>query len=204
MQLDRRAHHRELTAVVRTSGGRRSAHHKRQRLRRGAGAGNVSVVAEQWFLKLDGIEGESTNAAHKNEIDVESWSWGITQAGSSGFGGGGGSGKAAFQDMHFVARISKASPKLFLSCATGVHHKVATLSGRRTAGKGKTVEFLKYKLSDVQVTGVQHSDSEAGTPMEQFSLQYSKLEMSYSPQATSGKLGAAVTANFNVLQNKKI
>ncbi len=204
MQLDRRAHHRELTAVVRTSGGDVVRHHKWQRLRRGAGAGNVSVVAEQWFLKLDGIEGESTNAAHKNEIDVESWSWGVTQAGSSGFGGGGGSGKAAFQDMHFVARISKASPKLFLSSATGVHHKVATLSGRRTAGKGKTVDFLKYKLSDVQVTGVQHSDSEAGTPMEQFSLQYSKLEMSYSPQATSGKLGAAVTANFDLLQNKKI
>jgi type VI protein secretion system component Hcp len=57
--------------------------------------------------------------------------------------------------MHFVARISKASPKLFLSCATGSHHKVATLSGARTAGKGKTVDFLKYKLADVQVTSVQ-------------------------------------------------
>jgi len=173
-------------------------------LRRGAAAGNVSAVAEQWFLKLDGIEGESTNAAHKNEIDVESWSWGVTQAGGSSFGGGGGSGKAAFQEMHFVARISKASPKLFLSCATGSHHKVATLSGARIAGTGKTVDFLKYKLSDVQVTGVQHSDSEAGAPTEQFSLQYSKFEMSYSPQTTSGTLGAAVTGGFDVLQNKKL
>jgi type VI secretion system secreted protein Hcp len=161
-------------------------------------------VAEQWFLKIDGIDGESTNDAHKDEIDVESWSWGVTQAGSSGSGGGGGSGHAAFQDMHFVARISKASPKLFLSCATGSHHKVATLSGARTAGKGKTVDFLKYKLSDVQVTGVQHSDSDAGAPMEQFSLQYSKFEMSYSPQTTSGKLGTAVTAGFDVVQNKKL
>ena len=161
-------------------------------------------MAEQWFLKLDGIEGEATNAAHKGEIDVESWSWGVTQAGSSGSGGGGGSGKAAFQDMHFVAQISKASPKLFLSCATGSHHKVATLSGARTAGKGKTVDFLKYKLSDVQVTSVQHSDSEAGAPMEQFSLQYRKFEISYSPETTSGKLGAAVTAGFDVQQNKKL
>jgi type VI secretion system secreted protein Hcp len=162
------------------------------------------LVAEEWFLKLDGIEGESTDAAHKGEIDVESWSWGVTQAGSSGLGGGGGSGKAAFEDMHFVARISKASPTLFLSCATGSHHKVATLSGARTAGKGKTVDFLKYKLSDVQVTSVQHSDSEAGAPMEQFSLQYGKFEISYSPQTTSGTLGAAVTAGFDVLQNKTL
>ena len=161
-------------------------------------------MAEQWFLKLDGIEGESTNAAHKGEIDVEAWSWGVTQGGSSGLGGGGGSGKAAFEDMHFVARISKASPKLFLSCATGSHHKVATLSGSRTAGKGTTVEFLTYKLSDVQVISVQHSDSEADAPMEQFSLQYGKFEISYSPLASSGKLGAPAKAGFDVQQNKKL
>lgn len=27
-----------------------------------------------YFLKIDGIEGESTDAKHKNEIDVVSWS----------------------------------------------------------------------------------------------------------------------------------
>jgi type VI secretion system secreted protein Hcp len=132
------------------------------------------LVAEQWFLKIDGIDGESTNVAHKDEIDVESWSWGVVRSDAPAPGAGVGSGKPAFQDMHFVARISKASPNLFLACATGSHHKVATLSGARTAGK--TVDYLKYKLSDVQVTSVQHSDSEAGAPMEQFSLQYRKFE----------------------------
>ena len=159
-------------------------------------------MAEQWFLKIDGIEGESTNDVHKDEIDVESWSWGIVQSGASGSGGGVGAGRAVFQDMHFVARISRASPKLFLACATDSHHKVATLSGVRTAGK--TVDFLKYKLSDVQVTSVQHSDSEGGAPMEQFSLQYRKFEISYSALSSSGKLGTPVTAGFDVQQNKKI
>ena len=159
-------------------------------------------MAEQWFLKIDGIEGESTNDAHKDEIDVESWSWGVVQSGASGSGGGVGAGKAVFQDMHFVARISKASPKLFLACATDSHHKVATLSGSRTGGK--TVDFLEYKLSDVQITSVQHSDSEAGAPMEQFSLQYRKFEISYSPQKSSGKIGPAATAGFDVQQNKTL
>jgi type VI protein secretion system component Hcp len=31
-------------------------------------------MAEKWFLKIDGVEGESTDAAHKGEIDVLSWS----------------------------------------------------------------------------------------------------------------------------------
>jgi type VI secretion system secreted protein Hcp len=160
-------------------------------------------VAESWFLKIDGIEGESTDAAHKGEIDVQAWSWGVSQTGGAP-GSGGGSGKADFQDFHFVARISKASPQLFLACATSTHHKVAALSGVRSAGKSKAADFLKYKLSDVQVTSVQHSDGESGPPMEQFSLNYSKFEISYSPQTATGQLGPAVVAGFDLKQNKKI
>ena len=162
-------------------------------------------MAESWFLEIDGIEGESTDAAHKGEIDVQSWSWGVTQAGgAAGPGGGGGAGRADFQDFHFVARISKASPQLFLACATGTHHKWAALSGVPTAGKSKATAFLTYKLSEVQVTSVQHSDSESEPPAEQFSLNYSKFEISYSPQTASGKLGPPVTAGFDVKHNKKI
>ena len=164
---------------------------------------SVGTVAEAWFLKIDGIEGESTNAAHKGEIDVESWSWGVIQTGGDA-GSGGGAGKAEFQDFQFVTRISKASPQLFLSCATGTHHKWAALSGVRSAGKSKTAPFLAYKLTDVRVTSVQHGDSEAGPPMEQFSLDYSKFEISYSPQSKSGKLEPAVVAGYDLKTNKKV
>jgi type VI secretion system secreted protein Hcp len=152
-------------------------------------------VAESWFLKVDGIEGESTNVAHKGEIDVLSWSWGVTAQAAPG---GGGAGKASFQDFQFVTRISKASPRLFLSCATGTHHKTASLSGVRTAGKNKG-DFLKYKLTDVQVTSVQHGDSETGPPTEQFSLNYGRFEISFTPPT-----GPAVSAGFDVKLNKKV
>src|SRR5262245_44836400 len=112
----------------------------------------LTPVAQDWFLKIDGIDGESQDSAHKGEIEVLSWSWGVVHEGAPGPGGGGGgaSGKPSFQDFHFVAHISKASPKLFLSCATGVHHKDALLTGRRAGAKAS--EFLKYKLADVQVS----------------------------------------------------
>jgi len=32
-----------------------------------------------YFLKLDGIPGESTDAKHKDEIELVSFSWGVTQ-----------------------------------------------------------------------------------------------------------------------------
>jgi type VI secretion system secreted protein Hcp len=161
-------------------------------------------MAESWFLKIDGVDGESTNATHKGEIDVLSWSWGVAQAGGSAGGGGGGAGKAAFQDFHFVARISKASPKLFLACATGSHLKWAALSGVRSAGKSKATDFVKYKLSDVVVTSDAHADDESGAPTEQFSLNYAKFEVSYSPTTATGKIDAPVSAGFDLKMNKKI
>ena len=45
-----------------------------------------------YFLKLDGIDGESQDQKHKNEIDVMSFSWGEKQTGTAYQGGGMGSG----------------------------------------------------------------------------------------------------------------
>ncbi len=162
-------------------------------------------MSDRWFLKIDGIDGDSTSVQHKGEIDVQSWSWGVIQTGSSsgGSGGGGGAGRASFQDFHFVSRISKASPALFLACATGQHHKAATLTGER-AGAAKGGTFLQYKLNDVLVTSVQHSDVAGGDPpIEQFSLNYSKIELSFFPQDAKGKVGAPITAGFDVKAHKK-
>jgi type VI secretion system secreted protein Hcp len=160
-------------------------------------------VAERWFLKIDGIVGESTDVNHKDEIDVLSWSWGVTQTGGGAVGAGAGAGKASFSDFQFVSRITKASPKLFLSCATGTHHKTAALSGVRTAAKGAASEFLKYKLTDVVITSDQYSGSEGDVPVEQFSLNYSKIEVTYTPQNPTGAAGTPVKAAFDVKANKK-
>ena len=161
-------------------------------------------MAESWFLKIDGVQGESTDISHKDEIGVLSWSWGVSHPSGAGTGSGGGAGKAAFQDFQFVTRVSKASPVLFLSCATGTHHKDATLSGVRTSAGSKSADFLKYKLSDVTLTSVQQSGSEDGVPVEQFSLNYSKIEVSYVPQSATGKVGAPIQAGFDVKANKKL
>jgi type VI secretion system secreted protein Hcp len=158
-------------------------------------------MAEKWFLKIDGVEGESTDAAHKGEIDVLSWSWGMAQP-TSGSGAGASSGKPKFQDFTFVARISKASPKLFLAAATAVHFKWAAVAGVRIASKSKASPFLTYKLSDVLVSSVQHSLDESAVPTESFTVKYGKFEISYRPSSSSGKLGPPVEAGFDLKLNK--
>lgn len=78
-------------------------------------------MADDYFLRIPGIEGESTDEKHKGEIEVLSWTWGETNPSSAvpGGGGGGGAGRVQMQDLQFTTRVSKAGPKLFLACAAG-------------------------------------------------------------------------------------
>src|SRR5256885_3864946 len=103
------------------------------------------MAAVDYFLKVDGIEGESTDSKHKGEIDVQSFSWGETQSGTFAAGGGGGAGKVAMQDFHFVMGVNKSSPKLMLACANGQHIKQAVLTCRK-AGTDQQ-EYMKWTFS---------------------------------------------------------
>jgi type VI secretion system secreted protein Hcp len=163
------------------------------------------VAQVDYFLKIDGVDGESKDAKHKNEIDIESWSWGAVQSGTpqSG-GGGGGAGKVSMQDFHFVMRLTKASPKLMLACANGKHIKMATLTARK-AGKTQQ-EYLTFKFSDVLVSSYQTGGAEGGddTPIEQVSLNFSKVEMSYREQKPDGTLGTETKVGWDLKANKRL
>jgi len=161
-------------------------------------------MAADMFLKMDGIEGESSDDKHKNEIEVESFSWGVTQTGTFAFGGGGGAGKAQFNDFHFVTNTSKASPKLFLACATGEHIKDATLSVRKSGSDSKQ-DYLFIKMTDVLVSSYQTGGSQGGgNPVDQVSLNFAKIEYSFKPQKPDGSLDAAIVAGWDLKLNKKV
>jgi type VI secretion system secreted protein Hcp len=160
-------------------------------------------MAVDYFLKIEGIDGESQDAKHKNEIDLASFSWGATQGGTMAFGGGGGAGKVQMQDFHFVMRVNKASPKLFLACANGEHIKKAVLTCRK-AGKEQQ-EYMKFTFSDLLVSSYQTGGSEGDVvPMEQISLNYAKIEVEYKEQKPDGTLGGAVKAGYDLKQNKAV
>jgi type VI secretion system secreted protein Hcp len=161
------------------------------------------MAAVDYFLKIDGIEGESTDAKHKAEIDLESWGWGATQSGTMQYGGGGGAGKVAMQDFHFVMRHSKASPKLMLACASGEHIKKATLTCRK-AGKDQQ-EFMKIEFSDLLVSSFQTGGSANGIiPTDQVTLNFAKIEHEYKEQSADGSLKGPVKAGWNVKENKAV
>jgi type VI secretion system secreted protein Hcp len=157
-----------------------------------------------YFLKLDGIPGESKDHKHKDEIELESWSWGQHQTGTGHSGGGSGAGKVAAQDFHFTMKASKASPKLMLACAEGEHIKKATLVARK-AGKGQQ-EYYFWKFTDVFVSSYQSGGSAHSEvlPTDQVSLNFAKLEVEYKEQKDDGTPGGATSAGYDYKLNKKV
>ena len=107
------------------------------------------------------------------------------------------------QDFHFVMRVNKASPKLFLACASGEHIPKAILTCRK-AGKDQQ-EFMKYTFSDLLISSYQTGGSGHGgvIPTDQISFNFAKIETEYKPQKHDGTLDSAVTAGWDLKQNVK-
>jgi type VI secretion system secreted protein Hcp len=148
------------------------------------------MAAVDYFLKLDGIAGESTDSKHKGEIEVLSFSWGAANLSTASTGGGGGSGKVSLQDIHVSKSFDKSSPLLLQNCATGSHIKSGLITCRK-AGGGQ-LEFLKITLSDILVTGFNPGSNPTdtgfsalqgdGPTSDQFSLNFGTIQFDYVAQ----------------------
>lgn len=152
-------------------------------------------MAIDYFLRIEGVTGESRDRIHLNEIDVDSFSIAETeQIVTDGGSGASTVGRVTFSGFDVVARTSSASPPLFVACATGKHFVSAVLTGVRS---GTTPHpFLVWTLSEVLVTGFQQSGSADGT-FDQFTLQFSKIRIAYTPQKADGSAGIAVVGEFD-------
>ncbi|AIF82945.1 type VI secretion system effector, Hcp1 family [Candidatus Nitrososphaera evergladensis SR1] len=165
------------------------------------GIPSADAATVDYFLKIDGIEGESTSDRHKGEINIESFSWGASNTGSASAGGGAGAGKVSFQDISFTKVIDKSSPKLMLATATGQHIKQVTLTGEMSGKKGQ--QFLQIKLTDVLISSYQQGGSSGAVPTDSFSLNFAKIEFTYYPTNPDGSLGAPMTGGWDIKENKK-
>ena len=158
-------------------------------------------MAMSIFARIGTIKGESQDAKHKDEIDVLSWSWGVSQSGIAGHGGGG-AGKASFHDFNFTHHVDKASPLVMKACATGQHISDATITVRK-AGKGQQ-EYLIIKMTDILVTSVSTSVSaEGGTTIESVVLAFAKVDLEYKPQKPDGSLDVGLHFKYDLKAQKE-
>ncbi|HEX2011146.1 MAG TPA: type VI secretion system tube protein Hcp, partial [Roseateles sp.] len=112
-----------------------------------------AVWANDYFLKIDGIDGESTRENFEKWIDINAFSWGVVNPAASPSGGG--AGKASFSDLSWSQMVDKSVVPIFLGVASGKHYKDATLS---VVGSGETQRpFFQMVFKDAQLTSLQTS-----------------------------------------------
>ncbi len=144
-------------------------------------------MAYDIFLKIDGIDGESMDDKHKNEIEVLSWRWNIHQESTMHAGSGLGSGKVSVTNLDFDHYIDRASPNLFKYCASGKHIPQAILVMRKAGGNP-----LEYS-----------HDGEIAS-RETVELSFSTVKQEYVVQNQQGGSGGTITAGYDFKANKEI
>jgi type VI secretion system secreted protein Hcp len=159
-------------------------------------------MAVNYFLKIDGIDGESLNSVYKNHIELDTFSFGANQHGTFAANSGGGAGKVSMQDFHFVMSVNRASPLLLKACASGEHIKTAKLFCCK-AGKEQqtfmTITFTDVLVSSFQTGGTDGSDV---LPQDSISLNFAKIEYEYKVQQADGTLGGSIKAGYDLKLNK--
>jgi type VI secretion system secreted protein Hcp len=158
-------------------------------------------MAVDIFLKLGDIEGDSSDAAHAGEIDVLSWSWGMTQSGTMHSGSGGGAGRVDVQDISFTKQVDKASPNLIKSCCNGHTFPEATLTVRKAGDN--PLEYLVVELEQVIISSVSLGGSMGEELLtENVSLNFAQFKYIYTPQMDDGSGDAAIEAGYNIRTNE--
>ena len=151
------------------------------------------------FLKVDGIDGETTRKGYEKCIAVQSFSWGGANASTIGVTGGGGGGKGTLSSLNIMKKADATSPKFFQKCMEGEHIPKASLTLLKSGGK-ESVDFIKYELETVYVDAFQNTGSEGGddTPTEAVSMSFGKCTSTYTPQKADGTKGAPVVGQWDV------
>jgi type VI secretion system Hcp family effector len=143
-------------------------------------------AALDYFLEIDGIPGESVDARHKDWIDIDSFSWGVTNPG----------GKPAFMPYGWTQALDKSTPKVFVAVASGRHYPKVSMETVRTVDAPRD-SFFTMTFEDVQFTSLQMNGSSDSIEVAG-ALVYNKVTMTYRPLKGDGSYGNPIVGSWDV------
>lgn len=159
-------------------------------------------MAANMFIKLTGIDGETTNASHKNEIELLTWNCGMTQQGHAVANAGVTNGKVNINDFYFSKVMDKASTNLQQFCCAASPIKNAKVSVLKQVS-GKQTPYFVIEMTDCVISSYQTSGqhNHDGQLTENLSLNFTTIKWTYTQTGKDTKGGASATAGWDVAQN---
>lgn len=162
-------------------------------------ATGLAQAANDYFLQIDGIKGGSVDKTHKDWIDIESFSWGLTKTTTSG-GGGAGVGKVSFSDLSWAQYVDASTPHWLIAVAKGTNIRKATLDVTRDGGKGTGELFFQLIFTDTTGTSLNVTGGGDSLMANASMTSGAIVKMRYLPM---GKVSANdwVEGEFNIRAN---
>jgi type VI secretion system secreted protein Hcp len=168
-------------------------------------------MAVQCLLKMEGpdLTGEAQVLGHEEEIDVLSWTWGLSQNGTMhqarGSGTGIGTGKASVRDLTLTKSVDAATPKLVLACLSGTQFQKATLTCLRPGGRGDMMPYLIILMQKAIISAVDDGGASGDEPFtENLSLNFAEVIVRYTNQNQDGSAGEEVAIGWSIRENKRL
>jgi type VI secretion system secreted protein Hcp len=132
-------------------------------------------MASNGFLKLDGIEGDSSDNNHQKWIEIQAFTWGCSNSAT----GTGGAGQATIFDFSITKNTDQATPTLFQRCCNGDKSATADVELNST---GSNNWFLKIHFEDVWITGWQTGgQADGSTAVENVTFTAGKCHITEQP-----------------------
>jgi type VI secretion system secreted protein Hcp len=141
----------------------------------------MSLSTIKAFIKIDGIDGQSTDDKHKGQIDVVRYTYGGAQPTVRASHGGARSGAGVEIDRFaFTHFVDKATPNLFKALCTG--KPVAKIAFELCRSTGDSTPYLTITMEDVLVSAVANGEMVDGSvvPAETVGLDYGKITIAYT------------------------
>ena len=153
-------------------------------------------------LNLGSVQGESSSKAHPNEIEVISFSWGLSNSAiRSAQGGTTKGGKVSINEITVVKHTDKSTPLLVNAVASCQTFPTATISLSKSTGGKKPEDYFVIKMNSAYISSLQlSSPAAAALGTETISLNFQKITMDYKMQNTMGILVSASSATCDLTQ----
>jgi type VI secretion system Hcp family effector len=149
-------------------------------------------------------EGETTDAwfSKKKALEIKSFSFGVSQAETTGSGTKGASaGKASFNEFVIEKYVDLASVPLYSACTAGAHFPAVMLAIRKSGGSN--LLYLQYAFCMVFVTNIQwHGGSGDEGPTETVSFKFGSMGIQYIAQKADGTEGTKMQGLWSATLNQ--
>ncbi|MBX2807690.1 MAG: type VI secretion system tube protein Hcp [Cellvibrionaceae bacterium] len=158
------------------------------------------------FVNYEGIKGESSDSGHKEWMDVESISWGVSRniTSATSTQGDRESSNAVINDLQITRFMDSATPKIFIEscCGTG---KDVTIDLTKTGTGSGTDTYMQYTLKNALISNykVNASAQDTHRPTETITISFVDVEVKYTPYDEDGNAEASIAVGFDTATNNK-